>query len=310
MSDDGIAPQRPGVGILLPTSDPLEREQLDLPALAREVEAAGFDSLWVGDHLAFHAPILEATVAMAAAAAVTERIALGFGVFIPALRPLAWAAKQLGSLQVISCDRLLLGVGVGGENPAEWAAAGVPVGARGRRTDAMLGPLLRLLDGDPAVDPATGEQVPRLLPVGRRPPLWVGGRADASLRRAARVGDGWLGIWLDAERVARSRERLAALAEEEGRPVPRIAATVFVNGGSRHEAARQEIACFLESQYRLPFAKVERYAAFGEPDDVVGRIEELTQAGVEDLVLVPASRDPREQLPTLSAVCRCLKGGR
>lgn len=295
---------------MLPTSDPLGRERLDLPALARELEADGFDSLWVGDHLAFHAPILEATVAMAAVAAVTERVTLGFAVLVPALRPLAWVAKQLGSLQAISRDRLLLGVGVGGENPAEWAAAGVPVGARGRRTDAMLGPLLRLLEGEPAVDPATGEEIPSLLPVGGRPPLWVGGRAEAALRRAARVGDGWLGIWLDAERVARSRRCLAALAEMEGRAVPRVAATVFVNGARRHAEARREIAGFLESQYRLPFAKVERYAAFGERDEVIGRIEELTRAGVDDLVLVPASRDPRAQLPTLRAVRRRLKGGR
>src|SRR6185369_12346784 len=120
---------RPGprIGVMLPNSGAVGGGAYAVVEAARQAERLGFDSVWSVDHLAFHSGVLEPVVTLAAAAAVTERVELGFGVLLAALRHPALLAKQLGSLHTLSGDRLHLGIGVGGENPAEWAAAGVPV---------------------------------------------------------------------------------------------------------------------------------------------------------------------------------------
>ncbi len=144
------------IGVSLPTTG---EDVPDVVEAARTAERAGFDSVWVGDHLADGRPILESTVALAAAAAVTERVRLGFGVLQLALRHPAWAAKQIGSLQTLSRGRLVLGVGAGGDTPLEWAAAGVPVAERGARTDRALAAL-----------PGPGPSWPPAPPPAPRPP--------------------------------------------------------------------------------------------------------------------------------------------
>jgi alkanesulfonate monooxygenase SsuD/methylene tetrahydromethanopterin reductase-like flavin-dependent oxidoreductase (luciferase family) len=161
--------------------------------------------VWTVDHLAFHTGIVEPVVALSAAAAVTARIRLGFGVLLAALRHPAQLAKQLGSLQALSGDRVALGVGVGGENPSEWAAAGVPLCQRGQRTDTFLAALPDLLTGRPTRLPASWDaEVPPLCPCGAIPPIWIGGRGPAEMERVAHHGEGWLGLFgLSAEQSRR-----------------------------------------------------------------------------------------------------------
>ena len=89
------------IGVFLPVSTPDPSRPIlgDVRASARFAEQAGLDSVWTTDHLIASAPMLDATVVLATAAAVTERITIGFGVMLLALRPAAWAAKQISSLQ-------------------------------------------------------------------------------------------------------------------------------------------------------------------------------------------------------------------
>src|ERR671937_3073591 len=107
---------------------------------ARYAERLGLDGIFVGDHLKPAGPYPESLVVLAAAAGVTERIHLGLGVLILALRDPAWAAKQLASLQHVSGGRVLLGVGTGGamHGTEAWEAVGVPWAERSRRTDETL----------------------------------------------------------------------------------------------------------------------------------------------------------------------------
>src|SRR3954469_25437422 len=106
----------PRWGVLLPTFDPLRTGRQPSPGeAARLAEDLGFDAVWVGDHLACPAPVLDAPTCLAAAAAVTNRIALGLSVMLLGLRRPAWAAKQLATIDALSGGRLRLGVGVGGE---------------------------------------------------------------------------------------------------------------------------------------------------------------------------------------------------
>lgn len=177
--------------------------------------------MWSTDHLVASAPILDAAVVLATAATVTDRITVGFGVMLLALRPVAWAAKQIATLQQLSGNRVALGVGTG--NPAHgdigWRAAGVPFRDRGRRTDEALLVLPALVTGQPAVL-GDGLEV-TLAPGAPMPPVLVAGNGDRALRRAAAYGDGWLSIALPPEEVASGLVALGELAAQHGRPAPR-----------------------------------------------------------------------------------------
>jgi alkanesulfonate monooxygenase SsuD/methylene tetrahydromethanopterin reductase-like flavin-dependent oxidoreductase (luciferase family) len=212
------------IGVILPTStpDPALEIMGDVRASARLAEEYGLESVWSTDHLVASAPMLDATVALATAAAVTDRITIGFGVMLLALRPAAWAAKQVSSLQRVSGNRIALGVGTG--NPAHgdigWRAAGVPFRDRGRRTDEALRVLPALVTGQPAVL-GDGLEV-TLAPGSPMPPVIVAGNGDRALRRAAAYGDGWMCVGLPPEGVTAGLETLGGLAAERGRPVPRV----------------------------------------------------------------------------------------
>jgi len=127
---------RAGFGVMLPTFDPFRTGPPPLARGAALAEDLGFDAGWVGDHLAFHPPVMDALGALCAAAASTRTLLLGTGVLLLPMRHPVWTAKQVATVDALAPGRVLLGVGVGGENPAEWEAAGVPVRERGRRLDA------------------------------------------------------------------------------------------------------------------------------------------------------------------------------
>ncbi len=135
-------------GVLAPSFDPFGCGIPPVTAAARRAEQLGFDGLWVGDHLLCPAPVLDSLCSLAAAAAVTERIALGVSVLQLGLRSLVWTAKQLTTIDALAPGRLRLGVGVGGELPEELTAAGVSGSTRGRRLDEMLEVLPALLRGE------------------------------------------------------------------------------------------------------------------------------------------------------------------
>ena len=153
---------------------------------AQTAEALGYDSVWVGDHVLWHVFWPEPLALLSAASAVTESVALGTGVLLAALRRPAALAKQTATLQWLSGGRFILGVGAGGEFPAEFAASGVPLERRGARLDATLEALRGLWSGEPVtmhsevidVDQAVLDVAPE-----PRIPIWVGGRSAAALRR-------------------------------------------------------------------------------------------------------------------------------
>lgn len=284
----------PRWGVYLPTLD--SYRQGTPPALdgARRAEELGFDTLWIGDHLAFHPPLLESMTVMAAAAAVTTRIRLGVGVLMLPLRSVVWAAKQLTTVDALAPGRLTLGVGVGGENPEEYVAAGVPRHERGRRLDEALTVLPALLTGKP-VDhhgPLLTVHSPALEPAMDAPPaLLVGGRSPAALERVARYGDGWLAMWHRPDTVAVRRKRLAARAAELGRPAPSTTMLVFVNVDDDEDRARTQAAELLWGQYRLPYERVGRYTAVGTAERVADRLAAYRDAGVDAFALHPAAPD-------------------
>jgi probable F420-dependent oxidoreductase len=277
---------------------------------ARRAEELGFDAGWVGDHLWGHAPWLDATVALSAAAAVTERLTLGFSVMLIGLRPPAWTAKQIQSIHALSGGRLDLGVGVGGEYPEEFEAAGVDVGQRGLRADETLSVLPDLLLGR-RVD-YDGETVsvhanPLAPAMPRLPRILIGGRGEAALRRTARFGDGWLPMWLSPDAVLERGARLRELTAAGGRAEPSITLLILVHVDEDLERSRREAAEHLEGQYRLPLDVVERWAALGPRDHVADKLQSYLDAGVTELILMTLGRSPLVQYERLAEVCALLQ---
>ncbi|WP_405167103.1 LLM class flavin-dependent oxidoreductase [Nocardia sp. NBC_01499] len=229
------------IGVILPTStsDPEHPILGDVRASARFAEELGLDSIWSTDHLVASAPMLDSTVTLATAAAVTDRIGLGYNVMLLALRPVAWAAKQISTLQYLSGNRLVVGVGTG--NPAHgdigWRAAGVSFEDRGQRTDEALRVLPGLVTGRPTTL-ADGLAV-TLAPGSTMPPIMVGGNSTRARRRAAAYADGWITIQADPEQLTKDIAELQEFVAQRDRAP--LSVTVLAVGLSADvsEAAAQ-----------------------------------------------------------------------
>jgi probable F420-dependent oxidoreductase len=195
---------------------------------ARRAEQAGFESVWVGDHLALppdqggERPRLEVVTALSYLAAATARIRLGFGVIVLPQRQPVLLAKQLATLDLLSGGRVLVGIGVGYVEP-ELRALGASLADRGARTDEYLAVLRALWTGEPVSFRGRFVSFPEVvqLPPPRQrphPPIVVGGHSPAALRRAVRSGQGWYGVFLDLAATAAALARLRETAAGTDRP--------------------------------------------------------------------------------------------
>jgi alkanesulfonate monooxygenase SsuD/methylene tetrahydromethanopterin reductase-like flavin-dependent oxidoreductase (luciferase family) len=230
---------------------------------------------------------------LAAAAGATRRVRLGYGVMILPLRPVVWVAKQAASLQHVSGDRLVLGVGVGGDrHDRSWAAAGVPRSERGRRTDAALAVLPGLISGEEVVLDGTTVQ---LAPGATVPPIVVGGTADAALARTIAYGDGWFGLPVPPAQVAPTVDRLAELAAAARRPAPTItgSAAVAIDGDpalpDRDGLVRK--LSDPDGMYGMPAEALPDMLVAGGPNAVAERLAGLGAVGAGEVVVTLAAGD-------------------
>src|ERR671923_76318 len=173
---------------------------LDIPFLRMflsHAEALGYESAWVQEQIIGSVPILEPVTVLTYAAALTQRLRLGTSVMLTVWRNPIQLAKSLTSLDHLSQGRLTVGVGIGNQRP-EDAAFGIPLGRRARRFVEGI-EVMKSLWTQPTAT-FTGEywqlagvaQEPK--PVQQpHPPLWFGAREPAALRRAVRLGNGWMG---------------------------------------------------------------------------------------------------------------------
>ncbi|HEY3708811.1 MAG TPA: LLM class flavin-dependent oxidoreductase [Amycolatopsis sp.] len=278
------------VGLMFPPgADPGE-----IPAAARRAEAAGFDFFGCGEHVFFHGPVTNAFVGLAAAAGATERIRLLSALTVLPVYPAALAAKLIATLAAVSHGRFELGVGVGGEYPPEFTAVGVPPAERGRRADEALEVLSRLLTGKPVTfrgEFTTLEEV-TLQPVpAERPPVWVGGRRPAAMRRAARHGDVWLPYLVTPQRLAGSLAEVRALAAGNGRAPDSVRGGVFCwsTVDADGDWARRAVVEAVSETYQQDFSRyADSYLLHGTPARVRERLAEYADAGAEHLVFAPA----------------------
>jgi len=269
-------------------------------------EAQAWDSIWVGDHVAFPVPILDPLLQLAQLAAFSRRLVLGTGVYLLPLRHPVPAAKQVATLDLLCGGRLIFGVGVGGEFPDEYAACGVPHHERGARLSEAIPLLRRLWSGEKVASagrffplPPT-EMLPR--PHDGGPPIWGGGRSPGALRRAGRLLDGWLAYVVTPDRLAAGLTTIAREAEGAGRTLARFGTGIhlFVCVDDDHERAWNTATDHLSRRYAMDFrAAAKRYAALGRPADVAERVDAFVRAGVRhvvvDLVCPSAAREAQLQ---------------
>ena len=266
----------------------------EMQALVRLVDDCGYDSLWVGDHIAFAVAIFDPLLQLAQAAVVSRRLKLGTNVYLVPLRHPALVAKQAATLDHLSEGRLIFGVGIGGEFPKEFEACGVPLGERGARLTAAIPLLRQLWSGEPVsyggryfgAFSEVSMQPPSRQP--GRPPIWVGGRADAALARAGRLADGWISYVVTPETYRDGLEKIAAAAESAGRKIEHFGTghLLFAWLDATYEQALDAAAATLSNRYAMDFRRAaERYAALGRPEQVAARIRAFHEAGVRHLVL-------------------------
>src|SRR5918996_2942234 len=224
------------VGIGLPNTVPGTRGD-QLVEFARRGESAGFSSLGTLDRLVY--PGLEPLTALAAAAAVTTRIPLRTTVLLAPYRlNAALLAKEAASVHVVSGGRLTLGLGLGWRED-DYEASGIEFSSRGRRLDEMLAEIERVWSGHEygiagGIGPDVSSDPPNLL---------LGGSVDASFKRAARYGIGWVLGGGTPDQFADGKQKLEEAWAEAGRDgQPRSMALAYFSLG---ESGEQDARSYL-----------------------------------------------------------------
>jgi alkanesulfonate monooxygenase SsuD/methylene tetrahydromethanopterin reductase-like flavin-dependent oxidoreductase (luciferase family) len=280
-------------------------------AFLAEAGRAGVDHVCCGDHVSFAGVGFDGLVQATTLLMLHPTLPVYTGVYLLPLRHPVLVARQLADLARIAPGRLVFGVGIGGEDRHEVSICGVDPASRGRRMDECLTVVRQLLTGQPVtfhgrffdldeavIAPAPPEPIP----------IIVGGRSDAAIARAARLGDGWLGIWNSPRRYAEAVERAAAEAARAARPDPprRHAMQVWCGLAETRQAARACLAPAMEAFYGLPFERFERYCPHGTAEDVAEFLAPYAAAGCAEFNLIPQSPDQDQAIAGTAAVKKLL----
>ena len=269
------------VGIGLPNAVPGATGE-QLVEWARRAEARGFSSLGTIDRVVYDN--YEPLIALAGAAAVTERIGLCTTVLLGPLRPnAAELAKQALSVNALSDGRFTLGIGLGARED-DYEASGVELRGRGRRLDEMLERIGEIWEG--------GEIGPS---IGDVPSLVVGGHADASYARVARFADGWIASGTGPDVYAEGAAKAKAAWVEAGREgEPRTQALAYFSLGDDAEADAERSLGDYYAWLGEEVAAMIVGGAVKSADAVRELLAAYESAGCGELILCPSSSDPAQ----------------
>jgi probable F420-dependent oxidoreductase len=201
---------------VMPGPWPAGRDGVDfLWTLTDLLEQSGIDSLWLSDRLSSPAPVPEVMTTLAAVAARTSKLKFGPSVIVLPYRTPVVAAKEMATLDWLSRGRFFPAVGVGVELPREFEASGVPFAQRGRRTDEAIHVIRLLWTRDEVSFQGEFYKLDRVTifpkPWQTPPPIWIGGKSEAAIRRTARLGDGWVPSFITPEEFRVGAERVVPL---------------------------------------------------------------------------------------------------
>ncbi|MGH0029815.1 MAG: LLM class flavin-dependent oxidoreductase [Myxococcota bacterium] len=250
--------------------------------LLTRVRESGLDHVFVADHVSFFTGLgMDGLIQAATVAALDPALEVHVGVYLLALRHPLPVARQIAQVCESAPGRLVLGVGVGGEDRHKIDIGGVDPRRRVRRTDESLIALRGLLSGEPTSHDCEFFRFEDALirPAPDPPvPIVVGGRADAALRRAARLGDGWLGVWSSARRYAEVVRRVESEGADRG-VAWRHGLQVWVGLDADRSVARERLARRMQGMYRIPFERFEKYCPYGTPAEIADFLAPYLAAG-------------------------------
>jgi probable F420-dependent oxidoreductase len=302
------------LGVLIPTREAImsgRPETGPLLTMAERAEAAGFDSVWIGDSITAR-PRHEPLTLMAAIAARTRRVRLGTGVLLPALRNPVVLAHLIATVDRVSEGRVILGVGIAADTPQirkAIAACGVPWDRRVGRFLETLEVCRALWQRDAVtfsgkhftLDGATVEPKPHR-PGG--PPIWIGGSGPTAFREAARF-DAWFPTGPSVEFFAEHFPRIQAAARSAGRAADAVAGAAYVTLAldADRTTAEQRMRQFLETYYAAPAAAImARQATYAGPiEGCVEWLQRWIDAGARHLALRFAGGDQLAQVGAAAA---------
>lgn len=286
-----------GLGLVLPTfpQDNAVPSAVSLAETCRAAEQAGAAGLWACDHLFWHGPNLECLATLAVAAAATHSVRIGPCVLQLPLRSMPATAKELASLQELSGNRVVLGVGVG-SHAGEYEAAGVAYAQRGALLDEALADLRALWRDRPyeAADRYRQRPSPAHMPV------WVGGTSKAARRRAA-ANQGWIPLFVPPADYGAELEAIRSLARQAGGDETKVegAIVVFVSMGG--EAAADRGRTWMSSLYGLPPHAFERHLLAGSAAQVAGELSRYVEAGAGHVAVFVTEDDPTDSFAELAS---------
>ena len=302
------------IGILIPTREMVmsgRPETAPLLTMAEHAEAAGFDSVWIGDSVTAR-PRHEPLTLMAAIAARTQHVKVGTGVLLPALRNPVVLAHAVATLDRVAEGRIILGAGIAADTPAiraEFAAAGVPWERRVGRFLETLDICRRLWTRDHVsfsgkhftLDDVTVEPKPHR---HGGPPIWIGGSGPTALREAARF-EAWFPTGPSVEFFAETFPRIEAAAREAGRPAGAVSGAAYVTLAlhPNRSGAEARLHKFLEDYYAAPAkAIMARQATYAGPiEGCVEWLQRWVAAGARHIALRFAGGDQLAQVGEAAA---------
>jgi probable F420-dependent oxidoreductase len=270
------------------------------------IEQLGYDSAWGHESLLSASPQLSPIETMTYAAACTQRLRLGCAVFVSTVHSPVHLARNIATLDQLSGGRIDVGIGTGGRQ-RQFAAYGISGDRYVARFTEGLAVMKALwtqqrvtLDGeffqlaDVAMEPKPAQKP--------HPPVWIGATADAALRRAVRLGDGFFGSGgSTADRFA-SQVRVvrAALAQagREQRDFP-IAKRLYIAVDDNRDRARARISAAIEAMYGRRVPEIEAAAVAGTPADCAAAVGQVAASGAE-LILFTTLYEPGEQAARLA----------
>jgi probable F420-dependent oxidoreductase len=264
-----------------------------------KMEQLGFDSIWAWDHVLLgvqpNFPIIESLTLLTAIAARTKKIQLGTGILVLPMRNPVILAKQLGSMDLLSNGRLIMGLASGWYR-REFDAVGVPFEKRGKIMDENLDILKRFW----TEDMVKGEWMNHKIPAGVMypkpaqkpyPPLLIGGYVDRVLQRAAVAGDGWLTYFYRPESFAKSWAKIRSFAQEAGKDPDKLlnAAQLPIRIGKSRAAVESEMMEWLgkEWDYASWSESTKDSAILGTVDECVEQLKAHLAVGTQKLIFVP-----------------------
>jgi len=302
------------VGILVPTRGAVMQSARRPPveecwAMARHADEAGYDAAWVGDSVVAK-PRLEPLTTLAYLAAMTSRVRLGTAVLLPALRQPVVLAHQIANVDALSRGRVVLGLGVGWSLPSaerEWAACGMEHKRRVQRLEEHVDIWRMLWRGEPVTHRGHGvelvEHTIGPLPWNAAgPPVLItaGNRGEflpAQFERFARLGDGIITTYVEADECRRLRELAEEALGRHGRTLPAFPLCVYTTVRLDDDVARAERTTreFLATYYGGGVHQ-RGLMGLGPADAVIGALQRYADAGVTDLCVRFVGDDQQAQL--------------